>query len=127
MAAKLNMKNAKVTHCKYGKGVIKETKGNHLTIRFETTEEDKVFTYPDAFEKFLKFEAAELQEMFAKDWKEHILVSALEEKRRQQEYQRLENEKKREMIALMKKRQKAALAKAERERKQREKYAKMIS
>lgn len=127
MTATKKMKNAAVTHCKYGKGVIKDTKDNHLSIMFEATDEVKVFTYPDAFEKFLRFEADELQEMFTKDWKEHILISALEEKRKQQEYQRLENEKKREMLALMKKRQKAALAKAERERKEREKYAKMIS
>ena len=127
MIAASNMLNAVVVHCKYGKGMIEKVDDNHLTVKFDSISENKIFTYPDAFERFLKFEATDLQEMFAKDWKEHILMAALEEKRKQQEYQRIEAEKKREMLALMKRRQKAAMAKAERERREREKYAKMIS
>lgn len=127
MTATENMVNAVVEHCKFGKGIIEVVKDNHLTVRFEETDEKKVFSYPDAFEKFMKFEEAAFQDIFAKDWKEHMLMTALEEKRKQQEYQRIELEKKKEMMALMKKRQKAALAKAERERKEREKYTKMIS
>lgn len=127
MAATEIMMQAVVEHCKFGKGIIEAVKDNHLTVKFEATGDKKVFTYPDAFEKFLKFEAEELQALFAKDWKEHMLMTALEEKRKQQEITRMEQENKRALIAMMRKRQKAAQAKAEREKKEREKYAKLIS
>lgn len=127
MTATKSMMQAAVEHCKFGKGIIEEIKENHLTVKFEATGDKKVFMYPDAFEKFMKFETEELQELFAKDWKEHMLITALEDKRKQQEITRMEQENKKALIAMMRKRQKAAQAKAEREKREREKYAKLIS
>lgn len=127
MVATQNMVKAAVQHCKFGKGTIESVQDNHLTIRFETTGDSKVFTYPDAFEKFLCFEAQDLKDRFAKDWKEYLLVNAIEEKRKQQEINRMEQENRRALMEMMKKRKKAAQAKAERERKERERYAKKIS
>ena len=127
MAVTESMMQAVVEHCKFGKGIIEEVNENHLTVKFEATGDKKVFTYPNAFEKFMKFEKEELQALFAKDWKEHMLITALEDKRKQQEITRMEQENKRALVAMMKKRKKAAQAKAEREKREREKYAKMIS
>ncbi len=117
--------NAAVSHCKFGKGLIVEVKDKHVTVEFEALDENKVFTYPDAFEKFLHFEDGKLQDIFASDWKEQLIIQQLEKNRKLQEYHRIEAEKKKEKIALLKKRQKAALAKAERER-NKQRLAKMI-
>ncbi len=108
--------NAAVSHCKFGKGLIVLVKDKHITVEFNQLDEKKVFTYPDAFEKFLRFEEEELQDVFASDWKEQLIIQELEKNRKLQEYHRIEAEKKREKMALLKKRQKAALQKAERER-----------
>ena len=43
--------NLAVCHKKFGPGVVIATNGNYMTIKFQDVE--KVFVYPDAFEKFL--------------------------------------------------------------------------
>ena len=43
--------NLAVCHKKFGLGTVVATRGNYMTVRFQN--EEKVFVYPDAFEKFL--------------------------------------------------------------------------
>ncbi len=43
--------NLQVRHKTFGVGTVILTKGQYLTVKFDTTE--KVFVYPDAFDKFL--------------------------------------------------------------------------
>ena len=45
------LENLTVQHTKFGKGTVVAFDEKYLTVRFETVE--KVFVYPDAFEKFL--------------------------------------------------------------------------
>ena len=52
--------NLTVCHKKFGRGVVVSTNGNYMTIRFEGAE--KVFVYPDAFEKFLTLEDGTVSE-----------------------------------------------------------------
>lgn len=43
--------NLQVRHKAFGEGVVVSTSGKYFTVKFETAE--KVFVYPDIFEKFL--------------------------------------------------------------------------
>jgi hypothetical protein len=45
------LENLKVKHKAFGEGVVVSTSGKYFTVKFETAE--KVFVYPDIFEKFL--------------------------------------------------------------------------
>lgn len=54
------LENLAVCHKKFGPGVVVSTKGNYMTIRFAT--EEKVFVYPDAFERFLTLADGTLSE-----------------------------------------------------------------
>ena len=50
----------KIAHIKYGSGIIKECDGKHIVVDF--SQGRKTFLYPEAFEKFLRFESIELNE-----------------------------------------------------------------
>ncbi len=45
------LENLQVKHKAFGEGVVIATSGKYFTVKFETAE--KVFVYPDIFEKFL--------------------------------------------------------------------------
>ena len=45
------LENLQVRHKAFGEGVVVSTSGKYFTVKFETAE--KVFVYPDIFEKFL--------------------------------------------------------------------------
>lgn len=45
------LENLEVLHKAFGKGTVVSTNGKYFTVRFETCE--KVFVYPDIFERFL--------------------------------------------------------------------------
>jgi hypothetical protein len=45
------LENLNVRHKSFGDGIIIETQGNYMTVKFASCE--KKFVYPDAFEKFL--------------------------------------------------------------------------
>lgn len=47
----MNIENLKVKHKAFGEGVVCAMNGNYITVKFEQTQ--KVFVYPDIFEKFL--------------------------------------------------------------------------
>lgn len=45
------LENLSVRHKSFGEGTVISTNGQYITVKFEKTE--KVFVYPDIFEKFL--------------------------------------------------------------------------
>lgn len=47
----MNFENLVVTHKSFGDGVVAKKEGKYITVVFESCE--KVFVYPDIFEKFL--------------------------------------------------------------------------
>lgn len=55
----LDILKLKVKHSTFGVGTIIEFNGNSFTVQF--TSKSSRFSYPDAFEKFLKFEDADIQ------------------------------------------------------------------
>lgn len=57
--------NLAVCHKKFGPGVVVAANGNYMTIKFQTTE--KVFVYPDAFEKFLTLADGTVSDEIAAD------------------------------------------------------------
>ena len=48
------LENLHVRHKAFGEGVVVATQGKYFTVKFSTAE--KVFVYPDIFEKFLTLE-----------------------------------------------------------------------
>ena len=57
--------NLAVCHKKFGPGVVVATNGNYMTIKFQDVE--KVFVYPDAFEKFLTLADGAISEEIVSD------------------------------------------------------------
>ena len=47
----MSLENLEVMHKAFGKGIVVASNGKYITVKFETTQ--KVFVYPDIFEKFL--------------------------------------------------------------------------
>ena len=47
----MNLENLEVKHKAFGKGVVVSVQGKYFTVKFDSVE--KVFVYPDIFEKFL--------------------------------------------------------------------------
>ena len=45
------LENIEVLHKSFGKGTVVSTKGQYITVKFENCQ--KIFVYPDIFEKFL--------------------------------------------------------------------------
>ena len=45
------LENLEVLHKAFGKGTIVNVNGNYITVKFESAQ--KIFVYPDIFEKFL--------------------------------------------------------------------------
>lgn len=77
------LENIQVKHKAFGIGRVISTKGQYFTVKFDTAE--KIFVYPDIFEKFLTLEdgtvseeiLADLQSVKAK--KQKILDNKQEE------------------------------------------------
>ena len=102
--------NEQVHHNKYGYGVIVEEDALRIKIKFDMMDEVKSFTYPNVFEKFLKFTDADLQnEIFnlavnqrKQDEKE------VEDRRTQKKQQEIEDRK----VRLAEKKKKASKKKS---------------
>ena len=47
----MSLENFEVLHKSFGKGTVISSNGQYITVKFESTQ--KVFVYPDIFEKFL--------------------------------------------------------------------------
>lgn len=102
------MKNEMVIHKKYGKGKVVDVKQNHVKVMFENTGEEKLFLYPESFEKFVAFENEGIQKDVERAIKSIEDKKIVAEQERQQEYQRLEEEKKKEHQEELKMRRKVA-------------------
>ncbi len=59
------LENLQVKHKAFGYGSIVETQGKYIKVRFENCE--KVFVYPDIFEKFLSLADGTVSEDIAAD------------------------------------------------------------
>lgn len=53
--------NSKVTHIIWGAGDVVSIDGRYIHVDFEGEIGCRMFVYPDAFERYLKYEDAELQ------------------------------------------------------------------
>ncbi len=77
------LENLQVKHKAFGVGVVVSTSGKYFTVKFETAE--KVFVYPDIFEKFLTLADGTVSEEInadikvAKDAKQEIANKKQEE------------------------------------------------
>ena len=80
------LENLEVMHKAFGAGVIVGQRGNYFTVRFASCE--KVFVYPDIFEKFLTLADGSVTDeilsdlAFAKDKKQQIINKKQEENQR---------------------------------------------
>ncbi len=45
--------NTSVRHSRFGEGRVLSLEGSHLRVRFNSTGEERVFAYPEAFSRFL--------------------------------------------------------------------------
>ena len=59
------LQNLQVKHKAFGLGQVVSTKGQYFTVKFESCE--KIFVYPDIFEKFLTLEDGTVSEEIKKD------------------------------------------------------------
>ncbi len=79
----MNLENTKVKHKAFGDGVIVSIDGKYITVRFANV--DKVFVYPDIFERFLTLEDGSVSDEIladikgAKEVKEKIQTKKQEE------------------------------------------------
>jgi hypothetical protein len=61
----MNFDNLEVKHKAFGAGVIVSKQGKYITVRFADVE--KIFVYPDIFEKFLTLADGSISEDIAND------------------------------------------------------------
>lgn len=61
----MNLENLRVKHKSFGEGVVSSNSGKYITVKFASAE--KVFVYPDIFEKFLTLEDGSVSEDILKD------------------------------------------------------------
>lgn len=61
----MNIINTKVKHKTFGMGIVSAFDGKHLSVQFSS--KFCKFVYPDAFEKFLEAESAEIQQAIRDD------------------------------------------------------------
>ena len=59
------LENLHVKHKTFGVGTVVSTKGQYFTVKFETAE--KIFVYPDIFEKFLTLDDGSVSEEILAD------------------------------------------------------------
>ena len=61
----MNFENLKVKHKAFGDGVVVSSQGKYITVQFASA--NKVFVYPDIFEKFLTLEDGTVSESILND------------------------------------------------------------
>ena len=78
--------NLQVKHRSFGDGVVVSKQGNYITVKF--SEVQKIFVYPDIFEKFLTLSDGTVSDEIladlgvAKKVKEEIINNKIEENKR---------------------------------------------
>lgn len=61
----MSFENLEVLHKAFGKGTVVASDGHYITVKFENTQ--KVFVYPDIFEKFLTLADGSVSQEIAED------------------------------------------------------------
>jgi hypothetical protein len=84
--------NEEVTHIKFGNGVILSTENRIIRIQFHDLNQQKTFIYPDAFERFLKFQNPALDKKVKQELKIKNAQIALEMEKDRIEADRREKE-----------------------------------
>ena len=59
------LENLEVLHKSFGKGTIVSRNGQYITVKFDNTQ--KIFVYPDIFEKFLTLADGTISEQISND------------------------------------------------------------
>ena len=108
------MINQKVKHSKFGLGEIIDLKSDKITVIFDETKEEKVFKYPDAFEKFLEAKNNDFKEKIFEDIcnRKMIIAKEEEQKRNDDEEERENKRKEKLLLAKIKKEENKAKKKA---------------
>jgi hypothetical protein len=93
----MNIANERVEHIRFGVGIITESEGDRIVVKFQDDVGEKAFQYPEAFEKFLKAENPTVQNDALEELhrKQEQLEIEMEQKRK--EFEDAELEKKREL------------------------------
>jgi hypothetical protein len=60
--------NKNVEHVSFGKGKITKSDDNHISVKFDGDEEEKLFQYPQAFGSFLKIKDSKIEKTIMKDY-----------------------------------------------------------
>ena len=61
----MNLENLEVNHKAFGRGVVIASQGKYFTVKFDSTE--KIFVYPDIFEKFLTLSDGTISDQIMND------------------------------------------------------------
>lgn len=101
-----------VNHVKFGKGMATAVDEKHVSVVFEQAGETKLFMYPQAFGKFLRFvdevlqqEAEELLQNMTREQEKTLM-------QRNAEYAAMDKQRRKERIAQAKKKRDAKLTAA---------------
>lgn len=78
------LNNLEVLHKSFGKGTVVATNGQYITVKFESAQ--KIFVYPDIFEKFLTLADGSVSDDIASD-----LKASKEQKQRELDKKNEEN------------------------------------
>lgn len=109
------MLNEVVSHVKFGRGTVVKNQENHIVVAFDNSGEEKVFRYPDAFERFLAFQNQSLQQEAQAKLLEQKEAQAILLEQKRQQFELHEQERKREQRELLRRRRKALKERMERE------------
>ena len=63
----MSLENIEVLHKAFGKGIVTSINGQYITVKFESAQ--KVFVYPDIFEKFLTLSDGSVSDEILNDLK----------------------------------------------------------
>lgn len=70
-----NLINIMVVHCTFGDGIVTNTNGNIFEVKFEGSGKTSKFSYPVAFQRFLKVKDSDLEAVIKKDLDEWLISS----------------------------------------------------
>jgi hypothetical protein len=90
--------NEHVEHIKFGEGLIICEEHGKITVEFPSQTGKKLFQYPDAFERYLKFDDSSLQAESLLILQDKKNQEEEENERRRLEYERKELERKKEEL-----------------------------
>ena len=90
----------KITHTLYGAGEVISLDENYITIKFDTSNDTKVFKYPDAFDKHLVYEDESKQTQVLSELHNKQLI---EEKQEQHQVEEAQKQKEKDLAKRLEK------------------------